>query len=160
MEPATTTSPPATTPPSEASATEDAVDTRVDVVRILLLVQGGIAVTSTIEVFLVGAFTGFFIAPLMALTLTAAIVTLWASHGVRLRSRRARKVTFWAEGAIVVFAIFDLLLAIFLARRGLALVPTVTRIVLPIAIMRTLRRPQVRAEFGIVPASVTAEGRP
>ena len=143
-----------------ADTTDAPGDTRVDVVRILLLIQGGIAVTSTIEVFLVGAFTGFFIAPLMLLTLTAAIVTLWASRGVRLRSRRARKVTFWAEGTILVFALIDLLLAIFLARRGLALVPTVTRIVLPIAIMRTLRRPHVKEEFGIVPAAVTAEGRP
>ena len=48
-------------------------------------------------------------------------MTLWASRGVRLRSRRARKVTFWAEGTILVFALIDLLLAIFLARRGLAL---------------------------------------
>ena len=155
MEPATTA------PRSPAPPTDEAPpDSRVDVVRILLLIQGGIAVTSTIEVFLVGAFTGFFIAPLIVLTLLAATITLWASRGVRLRSRRARSVTLWAEGTILFFALVDLLLAIFLARRGLALVPTVTRIVLPIAIMRTLRRPRVKAEFGIVPASVTAEGRP
>lgn len=144
------------TPP----ATDAPVCTRVDVVRILLLIQGGIAVTSTLEVFIVGAFTGFFIAPLMLLTLVATIVTLWAARGVRLRSRRARRITFWAEGTILVFALIDLLLAILLARRGLALVPTVTRIVFPIAIMHTLRRPQVREEFGIVPTTVTAQGRP
>ena len=149
-----------TTTDTVEPATGAPADTRVDVIRILLLIQGGIAVTSTIEVFLVGAITGFFIAPLMVLTLVAAIVTLWASRGVRLRSRRARKVTFWAEGTILAFAVVDLLLAIFLARRGLALVPTVTRIVLPIAIMRTLRRPHIKEEFGIVPATVTAQGRP
>ena len=151
-----------TEPPTGAAPTRNAppVDTRVDVVHILLLIQGGIAVTSTIEVFLVGAFTGFLIAPLILLTLVAAIVTLGAARGVRLRSRRARRVTLWAEGTILVFALIDLLLAIFLARRGLALVPTVTRIVLPIAIMRTLRRPSVRAEFGIAPTTITAEGRP
>lgn len=136
------------------------MDTRVDVVRILLLLQGGMAVTATIEVFVVGAATGFFIAPLMLLTLVAAVVTLWTARGVRLRSRRARRITFWAEGTILAFAVIDLALAIFLARRGLALVPTVTRVVLPIAIMRTLRRPQVKTEFGIVPAAVTTEGRP
>lgn len=152
MEPKTTATP--------AAAASAGLVSRVDVVRILLLVQGGIAVTSTLEVFLVGAFTGFFIAPLMLLTLLAAIVTLWASRGIRLRSRRARIVTLWIEGTILVFAVIDLLLAVFVARRGLALVPTVTRIVLPIAIMRTMRRPQVKAEFGIVPATVTAEGRP
>jgi hypothetical protein len=152
-----------TTPAAAEATTAEHLappDSRVDVVRILLLIQGGIAVTSTIEVFLVGAFTGFFIAPLMLLTLVAAVLTLWAARGVRLRSRRARKVTFWAQGTILAFAIIDLLLAIFLARRGLALVPTVTRIVLPVAIMRTLRRPQVRREFGIVPPTVTAQGRP
>ena len=151
-----------TEPPTGAAPARNSppVDTRVDVIRILLLIQGGIAVTSTIEVFIVGAFTGLFIAPLMLATLAAAIVTLWAARGVGLRSRRARRITFWAEGTILVFALIDLLLAIFLARRGLALVPTVTRIVLPIAIMRTLRRPQVRDEFGIVPATATAEGRP
>ncbi len=151
-----------TEPPTGAAPTIDVppIDTRVDVVRILLLIQGGIAVTSTIEVFLVGTLTGLFIAPLMLATLVAAIVTLWAARGVRLRSRRARKITFWVEGTILVFALIDLLLAMILARRGLALVPTVTRIVLPIAIMRTLRRPSVKAEFGIAPTTITAEGRP
>jgi hypothetical protein len=155
MEPATTATPLPAPPTAEAPP-----DSRVDVVRILLLIQGGIAVTSTIEVFLVGAFTGFFIAPLFILTLIAAIVTLWASRGIRLRSRRARRVTLWAEGTILVFAVIDLLLAILLARRGLALVPTVTRLVLPITIIRTLRRPGVKAEFGLVPTTITAEGRP
>jgi len=121
-------------------------------VRILLLIQGGIAVLSTVEVAVAGMALGPAVAPLVLLNLVAAVLTLFAARGVAGRSRPARRLAITLEWAVLVFAVLDLLLAIFLANRGLELVPVLTRLVLPIAVIHTLRRRQVRTEFGLGPS--------
>ena len=72
--------------------------------------------------------------------------------GIRRRWRRARTVTVSLQVLWLVGATLDLLLAAFLARRGLELVPTLTRIVLPFALFRIMRKPQVREAFGARPS--------
>ncbi len=123
----------------------------VGVVRTLLLVQGGIAVMSTVEAIIAGVALGGLAFPIVLLTAGAAVFTLLAARGVVRRSRRARKTVIWLEGFVLFFAAIDLLLAMALAKRGLELVPTLTRIVVPIVIIRLLRRQEVRAEFGLGP---------
>ncbi|MBT8217469.1 MAG: hypothetical protein HKN74_05260 [Acidimicrobiia bacterium] len=121
------------------------------VVRVLLVVQGGIAVLSTIEVTVAGAVLGPAIAPLIILNLAAAALTLIAARGVVRRSARSRRLAIVLEWTVLVFATIDLLLAIFLAKRGLEPVPLITRVVVPYLVIRLLRRRDVRAEFGLEP---------
>ena len=123
----------------------------VGVVRILLLIQGAIAVLSTMEVLLAGVAQGILLGPIILLTAGAALLTLIVARGVRRRSRRARKAAIWLEGFVLLFAAVDLLLALALAHQALELVPFLTRIVLPIAVIRILRFEDVRAQFGLGP---------
>ena len=129
-----------------------AMDTSVlGVVRVLLLIQGGIAVLSTIEVAVTGMALGPAVAPLVILNLLAAILTLGAARGVARRSRRSRRLAISLEWIVLAFAIIDLALALFLAQRSLELVPVLTRLALPVAVIRLLRRREIRAEFGLGP---------
>ena len=121
------------------------------VVRILLVVQGGIAVLSTIEVTVAGAVLGPAIAPLILLNAAAAALTLIAARGVVRRSARSRRLAIVLEWTVLAFAVVDLLLALFLAQRGLEPVPLLTRVVVPYFVIRLLRRREVRAEFGLGP---------
>lgn len=121
------------------------------VVRVLLLVQGGIAILSTIEVTVAGVALGPAVAPLILLNLAAATLTLIAARGVVRRSRRSRRLAITLEWIVLTFALVDLLLAALLAQRGLELVPLLTRIVVPFMIIRLLRHREIRAEFGLGP---------
>ena len=125
--------------------------TTLGVLRILVLVQGAIAVVAAVQVLAVGAFLG---APLLVLILLgtgAAVLTLALGAAVVRRSRKARRILVILEVLWMIGAAVDLLLSLFLAKRGLGIVASLTRIVLPYAIFRTLRRPYVRAEFGLGP---------
>lgn len=136
----------------EATHPAPAMDTSVlGVVRILLLIQGGIAVLSTLEVAIAGFAVGPAVVPLVLLNVLAAILTFVAARGVARRSRRSRRLAISLEWIVVAFAILDLLLALLLAKRSLELVPVLTRLVLPLAVVRTLRRREIRAEFGLGP---------
>jgi hypothetical protein len=92
------------------------------------------------------------VAPLIGLNLAAAVLTLLAARGVARRSRRSRRLAVSLELIVVFFAVIDLLLAVFLAKRGLELVPVLTRLVLPLALLHILRRRDIRAEFGLGPS--------
>ena len=136
----------------ETTHSPPAMDTSVlGVVRILLLIQGGIAVLSTLEVAVAGWALGPAVGPLVILNLLAAILTLGAARGVARRSRRSRRLAVSLEGIVLAFALIDLALALLLAQRSLELVPVLTRIVLPVTVIRLLRRREIRAEFGLGP---------
>ena len=121
------------------------------VVRVLLLIQGGIAVMSTIEVAVASAALGPAVAPLVLLNATAAALTLITARGVVRRSRRSRRLAITLESIVLAFALVDLLLAVVLVQRGLEPVPFLTRIVVPFLIIRLLRHRDIRAEFGLGP---------
>ena len=117
----------------------------LEIVRILVFVQVVIAIVTAIEALLVGTLMG---APGPGVvTGAAALMTSVFYVGLRRRSPRSRKWLVRFQVGWIVFGTIDLLLAIFLARRGLELVPLLTRFVLPYAIFRILRKPHVRAEF-------------
>ena len=121
------------------------------ILRILVLIQGAIGVTAALQVLAMGALLG---APLGFLILAGfadAALTLALAAGVTRRSRRARRVLVTLEVLWLVAAAVDLALSLILARRAFALVPLLTRIVLPYFIFRMLRRPAVRREFGLGP---------
>lgn len=123
-------------------------DSLIEVARILTLILGVIAVVSALEISVVGLTGLFLVGPAMLLAAGWAMLLLLAARGIGRRSRRARKIALTAMLAMVVWALLDMALAIFLARRGLEIVPLLTRIVIPVAVWRILRRPWVRAEFG------------
>lgn len=120
----------------------------VDVARALLVVQGAVAATAALEVAVWAAF-GMPVGVPVLLTGGAALLTLALAAGVGRRSRLARRLVILAEVAWVALALVDMALAVALARRGLELVPVLTRILLPLAVVRLLRRPGSRREFGV-----------
>jgi hypothetical protein len=127
-------------------------DELIDVARLLVFVQGMVGFVAAFEVGVVAVATGGLLLPAFLLTAVGAVATLALASGIRRRRRRARTAVvtlqvFWLIGAAI-----DLLLAVFLARRGLEIVPLLTRIVLPVALFRVLRRPHVRAAFGAKPS--------
>lgn len=126
-------------------------DSVINVVRILVLIQGGIAFVSTLEVGFVTALTGgVTIVPLVA-TALAALITLQLSRGLRRGSPRARKYTIKIEKLIVSIAVIELLLTLFLARSLPGPVPFLTRLVLPITVIRLLRQPTALRVFNVPP---------
>lgn len=112
------------------------------VVRVLLLLQGGFAVLSTAEVAITGLVTGFLIplAPSIALTGLTAAVFLGLAARIPRRSRRARRTVVVTEVLVIVVALVDLALAVFLAQAPLALVPLITRFCLPLGVLVLVRR--------------------
>lgn len=135
---ATTTSPPE----------RPADDSLIEVARILVLVLGAIAAVSAVEVSVVGITGIFLVGPNIVLAAAWAVLLLLGARGIGRRSRRARKLAVIAMFGMVLWAALDLALALIVARRGLELVPILTRIAMPVAVWRILRRPWVRAEFG------------
>lgn len=126
-------------------------DELIEIARVLLLIQGAVAFVAMVEVAIVTAATAGSTLVSAVLTAAAAIGTLLLSAQIRRRSRRARRVAVVLQVLWLIGATIDLLLAVFLAKRGLELVPILTRIVLPTALFRLLRRPQVREAFGLGP---------
>ena len=124
----------------------------IELTALLVFVQGLVAFVATVEIGIVTAAMGGLTLAAFVLTGLAAVVTLALPRGLRRRSRRARTTVVVLQVLWLVSAAVDLLLAIVLARRGLEPVPTITRIVIPIVVFRILRRPQVRAAFGVKPS--------
>lgn len=120
--------------------------TQTDVAATLVFMQGAVAVLSTVEAAVVAAVG---LAPPTNLMLTAATAALYLflARKLRTRSSKARRATLVVEGLMVTWALIDLALALFIAHTGLGLVATITRLVLPIAVFRVLRRPAPKQEF-------------
>ncbi len=127
-------------------------DELIELAAVLVFVQGVVALVATIEVGIVTAAMGGLTLVAFVLTGMGAMLTLLMPRGLRRRSRRARRTVVVLQILWLISATIDVLLALLLARRGLEPVPTLTRIVLPISLWRLLRRPQVRAAFGVKPA--------
>jgi hypothetical protein len=115
------------------------VEDRWEIARALVLVQGALAVMSTIETAVLG--TG----PVFVLSGLSAVVLFLLAAGVGRGSRRARWWLGWVEGACLLFALFDGTLAVFITRAPLAPVALLTRAVLPVAVLALLHQPRRQA---------------
>jgi hypothetical protein len=113
----------------------------VNIIRILVLIQGGIAFVSMLEVGFVTATTGGYTILAFVLTLIAAVLTLRMSTGLGRRSRRARRITIRIERAIIVIAFLEVLLTLLLARSLPAPITVITRFVVPFVVIRLLKKP-------------------
>jgi hypothetical protein len=119
----------------------------VEVVRVLVLMQGAILVATTIEAALFGLAFGPATAPTVLITAGAAVLTLAASRGLGRRKRWARRLTIGAEFAILAGALLELALSALVAGAAFGIVPTLTRLVVPVIAIVALREPAARASF-------------
>ncbi len=127
----------------------DPLEGPVAVAGVLLFVQGAITVALAAEA--VGAAVAFGGAPAPGaiLTVVGAVTTLVLARRIRGRRRSTRRWILAIEVGWIALATVDLLLAVFLADRGLTPVGFMVRMALPGSIVWLLRRPAARAAFGI-----------
>jgi hypothetical protein len=120
------------------------------VVRVLVLLQAGFVLLSTLQAILLDLFMGnlALLVPTIALSGGTAVVVLALALGLGRRSYIARRLLMIGESLVVLGALVDLALAILLAGRPLDLVPTLTRLALPVAVIVLLRRSRTRAPIG------------
>ena len=110
----------------------------LDVVRVLLLLQGAVLLATTLEAFLFGlAFTGMPGAPFLLSGATALAVLVGRA---RLRPDRNARVVYAVEGVVLVTFAIDSALALFIAHGAPPVVAILTRFALPVAVIALLRR--------------------
>lgn len=126
----------------------------IEVVQVLVLLQAGFALLSTLEAAFFGLDMGTLplLVPTLAVTGAAALAALVLVAGLGRRSSRARLLLVLGEVLVVLVALVDLALAFFLAGTVLDLVPMLTRFVLPVSVIVLLRKRRPRRE----PAAVGA----
>ena len=122
------------------------------VLRVLLLIQGGIGVASFLEVLVAGASQGLVLFPILAMTGGGAAASLWLATRLPRLGRRARRAVLLVQYFWLATATVDLLLSVFMTQRLLELVPVLTRIVLPLALIRSLRSSRSRLLFAVPPS--------
>lgn len=88
---------------------------RIEVIRILVLVQGAVTVVAAMQVALMGLVLGAPLGLLVLLGVVAAVITLGLASGVARWSRRARRLLVIVQLMWLAMALIDLLLALFLA---------------------------------------------
>ena len=120
-----------------------ATDDRPRLAAALLAFQAAMYFVTAIEAAIMGAISGNAAGwgPSI-LSLLLAIALLRCAHRVR-NSRPWRRVRV-LEFSLLGWAAIDLALAVFLSGTGLGLLPTVTRIAIPVTVIVLLSRKQVR----------------
>lgn len=127
-------------------------DGLVGVAATLLLIQGAILVTGVIEAWIFASFVGSTAVAAAVLTAAGATLVLTCAWGLGRARAWARRATLIAEGAIFAIALLDVVAAPILVGAGVSLVPFLTRLVLPLAVISILRRPAVRVSFAVAGA--------
>ena len=115
---------------------------------VLVLLQGAIFVATTFEAVMWASFFGPTVGPSVVLSGGAAALTLTAAWALGrpagLLARLARRWTLIAEAGVILLALVDLGLAVAIAGAPFGLVPALTRLAIPGAVIVLLRRPIVR----------------
>jgi hypothetical protein len=112
----------------------------VEVVHLLVLVQGSILVARSIEAVFFLAFSGVAATVSLGLTAVAAVLTLATAAALGRGSRRARGWTLIAESGVLAVGVVDLLLALAMTGEPLGPVALLVGLVLPAAVIVLLRR--------------------
>ena len=127
----------------------------LELARVLVLLQGAVLVATTLEALVWAGFFRPTAGPSIVLSGGSAALTLaaaWAlGRPVGRLVRLARRWTLIAETGVIALALIDLGLAFAIAGAPFGLVPALTRLAIPIAVIVLLRQPTVRA--GLHPAS-------
>ncbi len=127
----------------------------LDVVRVLLLLQGAVLLATTLEALLFGiAFTGMPGAPFLLSGASALAVLVGRA---RLRPDRNARVVYAVEGVVLVTFAIDTALALFIAHAAPPVVAILTRFALPVAVIALLRRSTLAAGAA-APSAITEGG--
>lgn len=127
----------------------------IEILWALVILQGGILVLSSIEALFVNALFGFSVVVILILTAAGAVLTLRTARGLRLRKRWARRVTLVAEWFVLVTGVLEVGATFVLPGASTGIVPILTRIVIPIAVLIFLRR--TKSQFVAEPDADTPE---
>jgi len=122
------------------------------IARLLVLLQGALLVTATLESVVFLGVIGPGAGPSVALSAGAALVTLLTAWGLGRRSRLARRWTIVAECGVLALVALDLVVGVVIGGIELTLLGVVLRVGLPVAVLTILLRRDVRA------ASIPAGG--
>ena len=129
-------------------------DDLLDVVRVLLLLQGAILIATTIEAVVWGfLFSGGAGVPAL-MSVAAAAVVLIARLRVRSDRRHIRRLVYVVECVILATFVIDAALAIALAHALPPLAAVLTDFVLPLAVVWLLRRSTRVARGSTQPSGV------
>ena len=118
---------------------------QLELARILLIVQGALGTMASVETLIVMVATGAPLAFPLAASCGLTAATLVAAGRLSRNGRGTRRLVILLESMWLAGAAIDVGLSIALAHRGLELVPSLTRIVMPVGIIVLLTRPPVRA---------------
>lgn len=112
----------------------------LEMVAVLVMVQGAILVGATVDALLFLSFTGPAGGPAVVVTAACAAATLLTAAALAGGSQLARRVTFVAEALVLLTGLVDLALALALAGGPPPLATVLTRLVLPATVLALLRR--------------------
>lgn len=134
---------PAALPPALAESQPAPAEDRPRLAASLLAFQAAMYIVTAIEAAAISAVTGNAAGwgPVV-FSLLLAITLLWS--GRRVKANRPWRRVRVLESALLGWAGIDLALAVFLSNTGLGLLPTITRIGIPVAVIVLLSRKQVR----------------
>ena len=112
----------------------------LDVVRVLLLVQGAILVANTIEAGLFAVAFSAGVVPSVLATAVAAIAIFIGRARLGHGGRRSRRAIYIVEGVIIAMLALDLILALVLTHQTVPAMAVLTRFALPVAVIALLGR--------------------
>jgi len=111
----------------------------IDVVWAVVVIQGAITLLSFLEALVAGATQGVALVPILVLTGGGGCLALASARGLRNRRRWARRVTLVAESLVLLVGTINLVASLALTQQ-VDLVPVLTTIVAPVAVIVLLRR--------------------
>jgi hypothetical protein len=112
----------------------------LDVVRVLLLLQGAILVANTIEAGLFAVAFSAGVAPSVLATAVAAVAIFIGRARLGGGGRRSLRAVYIVEGVIIVMLALDLVLALVLTHQTVPPMAVLTRFALPVAVIAILGR--------------------
>ena len=112
----------------------------IDLVRVVLLLQGAILATAAVEAAFFSAVFGGASAPSALLTGIAALVVFIARARLGPARRRGRRALYLVEGAILLSFGVDVILTLLIARTSVPPVAVVTQFAIPVAVIWLLGR--------------------
>jgi uncharacterized membrane-anchored protein len=110
----------------------------LEVVRVLLLLQGAILVANTIEAGLFAVAFSAGVVPSVLATAVAAVAIFIGRARLGRGGRRSLRAIYIVEGVIIVMLALDLTLALVLTHQTVPAMAVLTRFALPVAVIALL----------------------
>jgi hypothetical protein len=131
-------------------------DDLLDIVRVLLLVQGGVLLATTVEALVWAIAFGGAAGPSFLVTAAMAGAIFVARARMRVDRRWAQRLVYVVEGVLVATLAIDTALAVAIIGAVPPAVAVLTRFVLPVSVIALLRRATRSAAALSAPATAAA----